>query len=103
MHIDDIKWVYATEAQIKIATDILKEKNSYKEFMTDYPFRKGANPTIPSVKQNIWDYYAANYPYSIHKDNAGGKWTLSDVDEQVTAHRLDVVMGNIGGGKPKPP
>jgi len=34
MHINDIKWVYATEAQIKIATDILKEKNSYKEFMT---------------------------------------------------------------------
>lgn len=65
MHIDDIKWVHATKEQIRIAKNRLKEKNSYKEFMTGYPFMKGLNPQISSVKQNIWDYYAANYPDSI--------------------------------------
>ena len=82
----EIKWV-GTPKQLKLVDDRLNEKNSYKEFMEDYPI--GVLPKHLHKKLEIWKYYAAKYPGSIEKYNEGGKWTLQDVDEQIKIAEKD--------------
>ena len=84
MQINDVKWV-GHPAQIVLAKERMIEKKSYKEFMEGYPYRMAANPQLRRVKDEIWQYYADNYPDSIQKDNEGGKWTLAEVDAELAA------------------
>jgi len=83
MEIETIRWV-GMAGPIELAKQRMREKDSYKAFMLDYPYGMAADPQIRRVKEDIWQYYAEKYPDSIWKDNERvEKWTLAEFDQKL--------------------